>query len=250
MENVFDDEGLYGEKGAYLGQDLIFIFTPYSIEKNQTTYNADGDPVSAGEKITGWFACDFNMSQIDWVEEDTDLDNSTVEKTAEVVFVEKDSEKNVKEISRTLKLVDTTGDQSDSAEGGETAAAAETPLWQRLRLRQRLTAAGTQPMQDAATAETAATASETAATDEAAKDTEDTEAGSFKSGTLTADGDGYKITLDYTEEAKIPENAELSVREITAETDREAYEACLEQAGQQVAADDKTSVDQKGIPLL
>ena len=57
--------------------------------------------------------------------------------------------------------------------------------------------------------------------------------------------DGYKITLDYTEEAKIPENAYLSVREITAETDKEAYEACLEQAGQQVAADEKTSVDQK-----
>ena len=67
----------------------------------------------------------------------------------------------------------------------------------------------------------------------------------YQSGTLTADGDGYKITLDYTEEAKIPENAYLSVREITAETDKEAYEACLEQAGQQVAADEKTSVDQK-----
>ena len=92
-ENVFDDEGLYGEKGAFLGQDLIFIFTPYSIEKNQTTYNADGDSLSAGEKITGWFVCDFNMNQIDWVEEDTDLDKSTVEKTAEVVFVEKDGEK-------------------------------------------------------------------------------------------------------------------------------------------------------------
>ncbi len=210
-ENVFDEEGLYGEKGAFLGQDLIFIFTPYSIEKNQTIYNTDGDPLSAGEKITGWFACDFNMSQIDWVEEDTDLDNSTVEKTAEVVFVEKDSEKKIKEISRTLRLVDVTEGQSDTANGGETAVAAET---------------------------VAAVAS----TNEAAKDTED---GPFKSGTLTADGDGYRITLDYTEEAKIPENAELSVREITAETDREAYELCLEQAGQQVAADEKTSVDKK-----
>ena len=236
VENVFDEEGLYGEKGAYLGQDLIFIFTPYSIEKNQTTYDADGNPISAGEKITGWFACDFNMSQIDWVEEDTDLDKSTIEKTAEVVFVEKDSDNKVKEISRTLKLVDVNGDQSDTAQGGETAAAAETAA-----VAETAGIAATA----ATAAETAATASETAATDEAAKDTEDTEAGSFKSGTLTADGDGYKITLDYTEEAKIPENAELSVREITPETDREAYEACLEQAGQQVAADDKTSVDRK-----
>ncbi|MBQ6635767.1 MAG: VWA domain-containing protein [Lachnospiraceae bacterium] len=198
-ENVFDEEGMYGEKGAFLGQDLIFIFTPYSIEKNQTTYNADGNPLSAGEKITGWFACDFNMSQIDWVEEDTDLDNSTVEKTAEIVFVEKDSEKNLKEISRTLKRVDVTDGQSDTA-GEETARAA---------------------------------------------DLEHAANGPFKSGTLTADGDGYRITLDYSEEAKIPENAELSVKEITAETDREAYETCLDQAGQQVAADDKSSVDQK-----
>ncbi len=247
-ENVFDEEGLYGEKGAFLGQDLIFIFTPYSIEKNQTIYNADGDPLSAGEKITGWFACDFNMSQIDWVEEDTDLDNSTVEKTAEVVFVEKDSEKNVKEISRTLKLVDVAEGQSDAAYGWETAAVAETAATAE-------TAAVSETAVAAEIAARVATASETAATDESAFAStgntseqavpEESEDGSFKSGTLTADGDGYKITLDYTEEAKIPENAELSVREITAETDKEAYEACLEQAGQQVASDEKTSVDQK-----
>ena len=244
-ENVFDDEGIYGEKGAFLGQDLIFVFTPYSIEKNQITYNADGDPLSAGEKITGWFACDFNMNQIDWVEQDTDLDNSTVEKSAEVVFVEKDSEKNIKEISRTLKLVDGPEDESDSAAGetadeaqtaasDETAAAAETA-----------SAADTSAV--AETAGTADTASEKAFEDKAtgAEDKEDAEDGSFKAGTLTADGDGYKITLDYTEKAEIPENAELSVREITAETDKEAYETCLEQAGQQVAADEKTGVDRK-----
>ncbi len=244
-ENVFDDEGIYGEKGAFLGQDLIFIFTPYSIEKNQITYNADGDPLSAGEKITGWFACDFNMSQIGWVEQDTDLDNSTVEKTAEIVFVEKDSEKNIKEISRTLKLVDGPEDESDAASGetvdeaqtaasDETAAAAETA-----------SAADTSASAEAAA--TADTASEKASEDKAAgaEEKEDAEDGPFKAGTLTADGDGYKITLDYTEKAEIPENAELSVREITAETDKEAYETCLEQAGQQVAADEKTGVDRK-----
>ena len=65
-ENVFDEEGLYGEKGAYLGQDLIFVFSPYTIEKNQTTYDTAGNPTAKGEKVTGWFAVDLNMEQIDW----------------------------------------------------------------------------------------------------------------------------------------------------------------------------------------
>ena len=67
----------------------------------------------------------------------------------------------------------------------------------------------------------------------------------FKSGTLTAEGDDYTITLEYGEEAKIPEKASLSVREITAETDKEAYEAYLEQAAQEVSADDKSAVDRQ-----
>ena len=100
--------------------------------------------------------------------------------------------------------------------------------------------------EDAAAA--ASTAASTASDQGTAADTQElkgTEDASFKSGTLIVEGEGYKITLEYTEKAEISENAELSVREITAETDREAYEACLEQAGQQVAVDEKTSVDRK-----
>ena len=114
------------------------------------------------------------------------------------------------------------------------------------------TATGEAPAEEEAapaaeTAGNSGTASETASADENASsaDLADAENESFESGTLTAEGDGYRITLDYTEEAKILQNAELSVREITAGTDKEAYEACLEQAGQRVAADDKTSVDRK-----
>ena len=105
---------------------------------------------------------------------------------------------------------------------------------------------GETALEDSAAA--ASTASSTASdktTAAAAQEMAGADEDSSKSGTLTAEGNGYKITLDYTEKAKIPQNAELSVREITAETDKEAYEACLEQAGQQVAADDNTSVDRK-----
>ena len=107
-ENVFD------ENDQYIGQDLIFTFVPYTIEKNQNTYDADGSQLTAGEKITGWFACDFNMSQIDWVEEEADLDNSTAEKSAEVVFVEEDKEIGRREISTVLSLVET-----DSADNND-----------------------------------------------------------------------------------------------------------------------------------
>ena len=179
-ENVYDDNGLF------LGQDLIFTFVPYSVDKNRNKYNADKTLVSAGKKITGWFACDLRLNQIDWEAEDDNEEN--IVNTVRVIFARADQKKGIKEISCVLKM---TGEISD---GGSAKAQNEQI---------------------------------------------------FKAGTLTAQGDDYSINLDYGEEAKILENASLSVREITAETDKEAYEACLEQAGQQVAADDKTSVDQK-----
>ena len=224
-ENVYKND-------KYIGQDLIFTFVPYTIEKNQENFDAEKNPVSAGEKITGWFACDFRQDQIDWIEEELqeetqeeirdetqgeiqeqaqdnmqeetpeETDQSaddpavvTVEKTAEILFVTENKDQEIEEIKRTLKLI---GQKEDAV-----------------------------------------------SEEEVSKEETKEETQEFQSGTLTADGEGYKITLDYTEEAKIPENASLSVREITAETDKEAYEACLEQAGQQVAADNNTSVDQK-----
>ena len=152
--------------------------------------------------------------------------------------------KTVSEQNRTGETVsgETVSEEDGTAEAalGETAAEEEVAP--------TTTAAAVEDTAAAAeTAGNSGTASENVSADGTvtAADLADAENGFFGSGTLTADGDGYKITLDYTEEAKIPQNAELSVREITAETDKEAYEACLEQAGQQVAADDKTSVDRK-----
>ena len=226
-ENVYDEEGLYGEKGAYLGQDLIFTFIPYSIEKNKKIYDADGNQTSAGNKITGWFACDFRLDQIDWeeqeVKEETQEDSdqsagdtalNAVEKTADIIFVSEDKDADIREIKQTLKL----------EEKRETSVSEEE-------------------------VETVERATEKAAEEEAEKASEEAgeETERFRSGSLTADGDGYKITLDYTEEAKIPESASLSVREITAETDKEAYEACLAQAQQHVdeSGEGRSTVDSR-----
>ena len=68
-ENIYDEEGNDGEEGAYLGQDLIFTFVPYTIEKNRNIYDAEQNIVSAGEELTGWFVCDLNTDQVEWGEE-------------------------------------------------------------------------------------------------------------------------------------------------------------------------------------
>lgn len=259
-ENVFDTEGIYGEKGAYLGQDIIFIFTPYSIEKNQHEYDADGTPVKAGEKIKGWFTLDFNMEQVDWTENFTEdgEEGQIVEKTADIIFASEDKSAGTKEIGETLTLVEETANEFDEDVDFDTDADAvdiDTTFTEdtSAALTEDTSADSTENAAEASTEDAAATdTAATASTEDAAKasteeqSTTATSDKEYKDGTLTASGDGYKITLDYTAEAQIPEKASLQVREITAETDKEAYEACLEQAKQSVTADqdDNTTVDE------
>ena len=313
-ENVFDEEGLYGEKGAYLGQDLIFVFSPYTIEKNQTTYDTAGNPTAKGEKVTGWFAVDLNMEQIDWVEEETreeqigqvteepaseqadqigeepvsdqteqsaeetapdQIDQSTDEvgqsentnktiniirttivKSAEIIFAEENKDVKASEISRRLKLVEYTEREeeadavtpsSDEVTEADTAAAAEDAVEETVDEG----AVEDQVPEDEAGAES--TTEEDQATEGVTSDDNDQEAEDkdketqgpeYKAGSLKSEGDDYKITLDYTAEAKIPADAVLSVREITAETDPEVYQECLDQANAHEATGDST-VDQQ-----
>ena len=90
VENVYDADGLYGEKDAYLGQDLIFTFAPYSIEKNQHEYDSTGKPTKAGEEIKGWFTFDLNMGQVDF--EEPEITTSTIETSDIEDNVDGDSE--------------------------------------------------------------------------------------------------------------------------------------------------------------
>jgi len=304
VENVYDEKD-----GEYLGQDLVFTWTPYTIEKNEHQYDASGKPTKAGEKIEGWITLDFNTSQIDWDEASVDtfergvevdaragaetvaetvaesaVDDQTVdsgeteaaetstaietvehtEQTAEVVFVNEgrdDKGNKIHEISTTLTMVEETvvdavlddadaeqenAGEAGTAEAGEAAtddAAAATTEDATAGSTEDATAAATE---DAATATTedsttASTEDKQAEQDKQAEVAEE-EPVEYRDGTLTADGDSYKITLDYTAEAQIPDNAYLSVREITAETYKEAYEACLEQARAQVESTDDMTV--------
>ena len=364
-ENIYDEEDKDGEAGTYQGQELIFTFAPYSIEKNRNTYDSDHKIVSAGEEITGWFVCDLNTDQVEWSDEtviretepsedaaeelsednseddqetpedvkedsrnkqdqnapedireksqddqdaseenqkdsrdgqdapediqdnsepvqeneedgpeeagintgdDSDGDHTdritiTVEKTAEIIFAAEDKEDDIKEISSRLRLVEQTEadretgldedpdgkneeDAATFAEDAEGAASEEEKSEDNADTER-------DAAKDAAAAEKDAGDASSDAEKDGAKNTDDDKGKeaedrqAFKAGRLTAEGDGYKITLDYTEKAKIPENAELAVREITAETDKEAYEQCLAQARAHIGkdAEEKAGVD-------
>ena len=342
-ENIYDEEGNDGEEGAYLGQDLIFTFVPYTIEKNRNIYDAEQNIVSTGEELTGWFVCDLNTDQVEWGEEtvisetepdqepvedkqevqetlqddsedsrqaqedlrDNSEDNqeiredildktgddtgddpdrsrtgsATLERTAEIIFVSENTEEGIEEISSRLRLVehteseetieeDTDSDQEKEAEENPSSAGAEEENMEDTsgaekdadedtagredKTEDDTADAGKDAAEDDAAgkekdaAEPAAEKADTAA--ETSKETGDQtekETQEFKSGTLTADGDGYRITVEYTAEAQIPDDAELSVREINAETDQETYEQCLAQAKAHMehAGEEKTDVD-------
>ena len=139
-ENVYDTEGLYGKKDAYLGQDLIFTFTPYTIQKNQNEYDSDGQPTKAGEKVQGWLCLDVKMDQVDWgeavvttekgdagktSETDVNVDETAEpasaheafieqkESNAEIIFATEDKALKIDEISTNLRKIERTETTSD-----------------------------------------------------------------------------------------------------------------------------------------
>ena len=110
VENVYDADGIYGDKDAYLGQDLIFTFAPYSIEKNQHEYDSKGQPTKAGREIEGWFTLDLNMGQVDLGE--AEITTSTVDES-EADYADGNAEDDRAEDGRT---------EADRAEDGRTEA--------------------------------------------------------------------------------------------------------------------------------
>ena len=59
-------EKVYDEDDKYEGTDLIFTFSPYTVEKNAHAYDKEGQPTKAGEKVSGWLMLDFNLGQVDF----------------------------------------------------------------------------------------------------------------------------------------------------------------------------------------
>lgn len=90
-ENIYANEGNYEKEtvtygnedhadnveresdSTWLGQDLIFTFTPYTVEKNRHEHDSSGQLTKAGQEVDGWLALDFNIDQVKWVETDRDV---------------------------------------------------------------------------------------------------------------------------------------------------------------------------------
>ena len=198
-ENVYDD------KGHYLGQDLIFTFVPYSIEKNQETYDADKTLISAGEKITGWFTCDFRLDQIDWEQEEAQeeadkegdgIREASIEKTANVIFAPGSHNKGSEEISRVLRMTEESGEIRETGENEEIGEILET----------------------GETEETGEETGENGAIRDGASAGTKSDA-QISTHVITADGNDYLITVTYGSEAEIPQGAELAVRELLPGTE-------------------------------
>ncbi|MBE6002200.1 MAG: hypothetical protein E7239_12645, partial [Sarcina sp.] len=218
-------ENIY-KSGEYRGQDLIFTFTPYTVRKNQTTYNADGKTLAEGEKVRGFFSLDFNPDQISCDESGT----------AEILFAKESDVNDVasgqfaqKEIRRVLHLKDSQNSISGNGAIGEDATdtaaeAVNTDNTEQDRIEKKQTGKGnqTEENKDGTDAVTADQKDGLAAAEE-----------KFLTGSvIAASGEAYEINVTYGEDAQIPDGSELRVREIL-ESDSE-YKDYSEQAVEKV----------------
>lgn len=254
-ENVHNDS-----TGEYEGQDLIFTFTPYTVEKNQNVYDAAGEKTNSGEKVRGWFTFDMTTDQVEWGEaaiirteskeenENTEVENAEAENAeAENAEAENAETENVEAEKAEAEKAEVENVGDDNA--AEEAVTADSRELSTVIERSERTADIEFVVEENDKVETTLKLVEEKEIENTEENqmalSDDDTASDFISGTLETSGDGYKITLDYPAEAQIPENASLSVREITAETDPEAYKACLEQAGNKIASDDSDNAGGK-----
>lgn len=249
-ENVFNDE-----TGEYEGQDLIFTFAPYTVEKNQNVYDAAGEKTKSGEKVHGWFTFDLTTDQVEWGEptitrtETSEADEKTEGENTEAENADADNTEaeNADAVNTEPENAEAENDEADNT--AEETVTADSKATSTIIERSERTAEIEFVVEENDKVETTlklVEEKETENTEKDETDPADEEAvPEFSAGTLETSGDGYKITLDYTAEAQIPENASLSVREITAETDPEAYEACLEQAGKRIASEGSDKAGEK-----
>ena len=90
------------EKTGNGRQELVFTFIPYTVEKNQVSYDEKGNVKSKGKEVKGFFTFDLTTSQIDFEnteKETVEKEDGTTEEIqyskADVVFADKDSDRNI-----------------------------------------------------------------------------------------------------------------------------------------------------------
>ena len=240
-ENVFNDK-----TGEYEGQDLIFTFTPYTIEKNQVVYDTSGEMTKSGENVRGWFTFDMTTDQVEWGEAVVSSIKTGEETEGESEEAEDIETENV-EVDNTAEQEKTSAEETTtSGNKGSSSVIERSERSADIVLVKEGYDVDNNRIEEIATTLKLVEEKEVenSLEDDSDSSNDDT-ASDFAAGTLEASGEGYKITMEYTAEAQVPENASLSVREITAETDPEAYKECLEQAGKKMASEDSDDANDK-----
>ena len=108
---VVKAEEIYDESGSFLGQELVFTFLPYTVEKNKNVYadtaasastdNAESSDelIRKGKAVTGFLTIDFATGQIDFA--DTETENI---KTAEITFAHENETEGIGFIRESLTM--------------------------------------------------------------------------------------------------------------------------------------------------
>lgn len=128
VENISDEEGKVS------GQELIFKFLPYTVEKNSDVYDEEGVLTSKGEAVSGYFSLDYTVEEIlsqeasagSWYTDDSDSNAASVKDAMSVlktriIFAEKNAESGREEISEILNA------SVNGTEAGEQAVNTEEP---------------------------------------------------------------------------------------------------------------------------
>ena len=276
FENVYDDidndtyEDIEVKDSILLEQDAVLTFDEYSIEKNRKTYDNDGALISNGEKISGFFSIDVTADQIQFDQNDENLE-------AQITLVEKDYELDIEPIRRTLRLVeeDETEEEiiSEAGNDQEEAAEKETESDPEEEIKEEtgkdigdVTEAEAESDPEEETeeetgkdigevteAEAESDSEEETQAEAGSNSEEETEAEAesiseekieevgenpketSEAGVLIFKGPDYTVSATYTEDAGIPAGASLVVQEITKETEGFDYEDYCAQAEEAIA---------------
>ena len=122
----------------HAGQDLVFTFAPYTIEKNCNEYDEEGNLTRDGEELRGWVSFDIQAEQVDFSEtiidgqyekesqnagpEEDDRSDLMRIRKARIIFTTGDKTREVDEISAELKLAHRIINESEASAGNDEEA--------------------------------------------------------------------------------------------------------------------------------
>ena len=119
IENVQDAEGRLS------GQELVFRFVPYTVEKNSDVFDAEGALSSKGQEVNGYFTIDYMVNEIlSGIAADGGASSDQAAeqvREAVIVFASVNTESGQREISAKLKISETAAEADPEEQDSKTA---------------------------------------------------------------------------------------------------------------------------------